>query len=313
MKQPLKQRSTVVASTVLAALLAACGGGGDSSTTADTSVSQDKVQAMSADSSVMATDGTDGAQALLATTQAVVASGSASQTINCAGGGSAMFTVSGGSLSQLTNGQLDAGEVYGVTFNGCRGSAGAVALTGSATLTVVSASAAVLAVNTATLNLEVELPLRKLNYNGSSSLSQTVTTNGAITTTTRRWTSPRIEVRSVRNNGRTSKFTLSNVDLTRAFVQTNGVITARSASGTHTLDAVLPNGSWSITTATQGAVSYDANGVPTQGAWTITLPNNIIGVSVVPGTLTVTIDFGADGSIDRTFVFSTAILVAEAD
>jgi len=52
--------------------------------------------------------------------------------------------------------------------------------------------------------------------------------------------------------------------------------------------------------------------VPTQGAWTITLPNNIIGVSVVPGTLTVTVDFGADGTIDRTYVFTTATIVAEA-
>lgn len=312
MKQPLKQRRAVLASAALAALLTACGGDNDDPSTTDT-VSQDKAQAMSADSSAMATDGTDGAQALLVTTQAVVASGSASQTVNCAGGGTAVFTVSGGSVSELTNGQLDAGEVYGVTFNGCRGSAGAVALTGSATLTVVSNGSGVLAVNTATQNLQVALPLRTLTYNGSSSLSQTVTTNGATTSTVNRWTSPRIEVRSVRNSGRTSTFTLSNVDLTRTFVQSGGVITARSASGTHTLDAVLPNGSWSITVATQGAVSYDANGVPTQGAWTITLPNHIVGVVVVPGTLTVTVDIGGDGTIDRTYVFSTATIVAEAD
>jgi hypothetical protein len=312
MKQPLKHQRAALASAALAALLAACGGGSDDAST-DTSVSQDKAQSMSADSSAMATDGTDGAQALLATTQAVVAGGSASQTVNCAGGGTAVFTVTGGSVSELANGVLDAGEVYSVTFNGCRGNAGAVALTGSATLTVVSNGSGVLAVSTATQNLQVALPLRTLTYNGSSSLSQTVTTNGASTTTVNRWTSPRIEVRSVRNSGRTSTFTLSNVDLTRTFVQTGGVITARSASGTHTLDAVLPNASWSITVATQGAVSYDANGVPTQGAWTITLPNHIVGVNVVPGTLTVTVDIGGDGTIDRTFVFSTVTIVSEAD
>jgi len=81
---------------------------------------------------------------------------------------------------------------------------------------------------------------------------------------------------------------------------------ARSRSGTITIDAQLPNGSWTVTTATQGAVSYDANGVPTQGAWTITLPHNIIGISVVPGTLTVTVDWGADGTIDRTWTFTNA-------
>ncbi|HEX6722445.1 MAG TPA: hypothetical protein VF107_12820, partial [Burkholderiaceae bacterium] len=219
----------------------------------------------------------------------------------------------GGSLAQLTNGQFDAGEVYSASFDACRGSAGAVALTGNATLTVVSAGAGVLAVNTATQNLLVALPLRTLTYNGSSSLSQTVTTNGSTNTTVNRWTSPRIEVRSVRNSGRTSTFTLSNVDLSRTFVRNGGVISARSAGGTYTLDAVLPNGSWSITVATQGAVNYDANGVPTQGAWTITLPDHVIGINVVPGTLTVTVDIGADGSIDRTYVFSTATIVAEAD
>jgi hypothetical protein len=78
------------------------------------------------------------------------------------------------------------------------------------------------------------------------------------------------------------------------------------------MTAVLPNGNWTVTTATNGAVSYDANGVPTQGDWTITLPNNRIGVNVVPGTLTVTVDFGADGSIDRTYVFTTTVIVAEA-
>ena len=78
------------------------------------------------------------------------------------------------------------------------------------------------------------------------------------------------------------------------------------------MNAVLPNGSWTVTTATQGAVSYDANGVPTQGDWMITLPNNRILVSVVPGTITVQLDFGADGSIDRTITINTATVGAEA-
>ena len=106
--------------------------------------------------------------------------------------------------------------------------------------------------------------------------------------------------------------TLSAVDQTRSVSVTNGVLSARTASGTHTMSAVLPNGSWTITSATQGTVSYDANGVPTQGTWTITLPNNRIGISVVPGTLTVTLDRGPDGTIDRTWVFSTTTLPTDA-
>lgn len=294
----------------LLALLAACGGGGDDAGST-TNVSQETAQAMSANSAVVPADTTEAAATVLATTQAVVAGGQASQTINCAGGGTALFTVTGGSLASISNGVLDAGEVYSVSYAACRGSAGAASLDGTATLTVVSAAAGVTEVSTATQGIVVTLPQRTLTLNGNSTLSQTVATNGATTTTTSRWTSPQIVVTSQRN-ARNSSFTLTNVDLTRSIAVTGGVVSARSSSGTHTMSAVLPNASWTITTATQGAVSYDANGVPTQGAWTITLPNNRIGVSVVPGTVTVTVDYGADGTIDRTYIFNATTLVAEA-
>jgi len=314
MKTPFAFRWTWMAAALMAWLLAACGGGSGSSDSAD-AVSQDKAQSMSADSSVLSTDGTDGAVALLTTAQAVVAlSSSASATVSCGGGGSATFTAAGTSPALLANGQLDAGEVYGVTFNSCRASTGAATLNGTATLTVTQAGGGVTAVDTSTQNLQVALPLRTLTFNGSSSFSHTVVTSGPTTTITNRWVSQQIVVKSVRNGTlRVSTFTLRNVDMTRTFTLVNGVLTATSFNGTYTMDAVLPNATWSITTSTQGGVTCDANGVPIQGAWTITLPNDRIGISVVPGTLTVTVDFGADGSIDRTFVFSTAAVVAGAD
>jgi hypothetical protein len=294
----------------LLALLAACGGGGDDAgSTAN--VSQETAQAMSANSAVVPADSTEAAATVLTTTQAVVAGGQASQTFSCAGGGTALFTVTGGSLASVTNGVLDAGEVYSVSYAACRGSAGAASLDGTATLTVVSAAAGATEVNTATQGIVVTLPQRTLTLNGNSVLSQTVATNGATTTTTSRWTSPQIVVTSQRN-ARSSSFTLTDIDLSRSIAVTSGVISARSSSGTHTMNAVLPNASWAITTATQGAVSFDANGVPTQGSWTITLPNNRIGVSVVPGTVTVTVDYGADGTIDRTYTFNATTLAAEA-
>jgi len=291
-------------------LLAACGGGGDSggSTAA---VSQETAQAMSANSAVVPADSTDAAASVLTTTQAVVAGGTASQTYNCAGGGTAVFTATGGSLASLGNGQLDAGEVYDVTYTNCRGSAGAASLNGSATLTVVSAAAGNIEVTTATQGIVVTLPLRTVTLNGSSTLTHTVVTAGATTTTTNRWVSPQIVVTSQRG-ARNSTFTLSAVDISRSVSVTNGVVSGSSFSGTHTMDAVLPNGSWTITTATQSAVTYDANGVPTAGALTITLPNNRIGVSVVPGTVTVTLDRGADGTIDQTWTFTTTAAVADA-
>jgi hypothetical protein len=313
MKTPFAFGLTWMAAALMAWLLTACGGGGSSDSS--DAVSQDKAQSMSADSSALSTDGTDGAVALLTTTQAVVAlSSSASATVSCGGGGSATFTATGTSPALLANGQLDAGEVYSVTLTNCRASSGAVTLNGTATLSVAQAGGGVTAVDTTTQNLQVALPLRTLTFNGSSSFSHTVAISGSTTIITNRWVSPQIVVKSVRNGTlRTSTFTLSNVDMTRTFTLVNGVLTATSFNGTYTMDAVLPNAMWSITAATQGGVTCDVNGVPIQGAWTITLPNNRVGISVVPGTLTVTVDFGADGSIDRTFVFSTATVVAGAD
>ena len=308
MKKNPSTRLALIPAAAMLALLAACGGGGDDAGTPVTGVTESQAQAMSANSAVVPSETTDAATTLLSTTQLVVAGGTASQTFSCAGGGTAVFTASG---SNLGNGQLDTGEVYNVTYTDCRGSAGAASLSGSATLTVVSAVAGAVEVATSTSGIVVTLPQRVLTLNGTSTLSQTVVTNGATTTTTNHWTSPQIVVTSQRN-ARSSTFTLTGIDVTRSIPPTNGVISARSSSGTHTMNAVLPNGSWTVTTATQGAVSYDANGMPTQGAWTITLPNNRIGVNVVPGTLTVTVDFGADGSIDRTYVFTSAAIGAEA-
>ncbi len=300
------------AALAMLALLSACGGGGEDAGAPLGAVSQAQAYSMSANSAVLPTDSVEGQATLLATTRAVVAGGTASQTFACAGGGTAVFTVTGGSVGSVTDGQLDAGEVYTLTYTDCRGAAGAAALTGTATLTVVTASAGSTEVNTTTQNLQIALPLRTLTVNGSSTLTQTVADNGAgVVTTTHRWTSPAITVTSLRNT-RTSTFTLSNVDQTRVITTTGGTISARTRSGTVTMNAQLPNGSWTITTASQGAVSFDANGVPTQGSWTLTLPSNIIGISVVPGTLTVTADWGADGTIDRTWTFTSTQIGAEA-
>ncbi len=308
----LHRLSLAPAALATLALLAACGGGGEDAGAPLGAVSESQAESMSANSAVLPADSVEGQATVLATTRAVVAGGSASQTFACAGGGTAVFTVAGGSVGTVANGQLNAGEVYSLTYTDCRGAAGLAALTGTATLTVVAAAGGTTEVNTTTQNLQIALPLRTLTVNGSSALSEVVADDGAgVVTTTHRWTSPAVTVSSLRN-ARTSTFTLSNIDQTRVITATGGTISARTRSGTVTMSAQLPNGSWTITTATQGAVSFDANGVPTQGHWTITLPNNIIGISVVPGTLTVTADWGANGTIDRTWTFTGAGIGAAA-
>lgn len=291
------------------ALLAACGGGGSDG--ADTSVTQETAQSATANALAVSEDGAEAQSETLKNAQAVVAGGQASQTIACAGGGTAVYTVTGGSLDSIADGQLDAGETYTLSFSACRGSAGAASVDGTTTLAVTAASGDALTVQTATTGLTVALPLRTLTWNGSSTLAATTTTSGATTTTAVRWTSAEIQLTSVRN-ARSSSFTLSDVDVQRSVAVTSGVVAGATGSTAMTLAAVLPNGTWKATIASQGSVSYDAAGLPVSGSWSIMLPHNAIGVTVSPGTATVTVDHGPDGTIDRTWTWSTTTLAAGA-
>jgi hypothetical protein len=294
------------------ALLSACGGGGgDEASSADTTVSAETAQSASANGMVVSEDAANATAETLKTTQAVVASAQASQTYACAGGGTAVYTVTGSSGAALTNGQLDAGETYSLVFSACRGSAGAASLDGAMTLVVTAAATDAVTVQTSTQGIVVALPNRTLTLNGSSTLAQTVTTNGASIVTTNRWTSSQILLTSVRN-ARSSSLTLSGIDFTRSVTATGGVIAGSTGSGTLTMAAALPSGAWTATIATQGTVSYDAGGLPTQGSWQITLPYNRIGLQLATGSATITVDHGPDGTIDRTYTFTATILTAQA-
>jgi hypothetical protein len=298
-----------VIAAAAAALLAACGGGGGDS--ADTTVSQETAESAAANTLAIPASAAEAGTESLKTAQAVVAGGQASQTVACAGGGTAIFTVTGASVAGATNGQLDAGETYSLQFSACRGSAGAASIDGAMTLVVTAAAAGALTVQTTTQGLTVVLPLRTLTWNGSSTLAQTVVVSGATTTTSTRWTAAQIQLTSLRN-ARSSSFTLSGVDVTRSVVVTNGVLAGSSGSTALTLAATLPNGAWTAAIATQGNVSYDAAGVPIAGTWAIALPHNAIGVTVTPGSAVVSVDHGPDGTIDRTWTFTTGALAAEA-
>src|SRR6266568_9032521 len=95
-----------------AALLAACGGGGSSDTSTDTSTSAETAQSVSANTVAVPEDSASAMSTTLSTTQAVVAGGQVGQTYGCAGGGTAVFTATGGTVASLLNGLLDTGENY---------------------------------------------------------------------------------------------------------------------------------------------------------------------------------------------------------
>ena len=324
MRHPSLGNTTAPMLTLLcAAALTACGGGGDSTSSSpmtggetatiyaanatmvasDATVALDAgVQTAQAVVSVQATAAaTTSAKPPMATAQSATATGLTNAAVNCPGGGTAMLTITGGTAESVLNGRLDTGEVYTLVYANCKGAAGAVALNGTLAMTVLSATATDLSLALVATNLSAALPRGTLTLEGSTAHSVSSTTGGNGTTqVTSHFSSPGLTL-STQFNARSSSFTLSAADITRQSTWLNGVLQSSSINGTHTLSATLPNASFTFTVSTQGGVTYATDGTPATGAWTITLPNTLVGVSIANAFATITVDDGKDGTIDRTF------------
>jgi len=311
---------------VAAALLAACGGGGSDTSTDAAAIDDPTATAYSANATLTASDATSTADAAVLTAQALAAGAASSMasgvatTYNCAGGGSATISVSGGAPANWGNGKFDAGEIYQVSYAACKGAAGWAALDGSATLSVSAASGdssnGSLSLALAVTNLSVTTPRGTATLNGNSTRDITVTTDaGGTVHLSSHYVAPSFTW-TTHYQGRSSTFTLGAVDIQRDATFVGGVLQSSSIAGTHTLSATLPNGAFSYTVATNGAVTYAADGTPLSGSWTIALPQTLIAVSVSSangiGTATVTVDRDKDGTIDRTFTLSWVQLAATA-
>ena len=304
------------AALALSLALSACGGGsgsdGSATTPPATAASAAMVQETSSNTSVVPAASTEAlSEAIDTTAQMAIEAGQASRTFNCAGGGSVQYQVTGPDLALLTNGAFDTGEVYTLTYSACKRAVGRASVSGTLTLTVNNATATHWELATATNNVVVTLPRGNVTLNGASTMTRDIVTNGATTVTTTRWITPNFTVATA-FGGRSSTFTFSDVDRTRVVTVTGGTVTSTTHSGKCTLSATLPNGSFTVTESTTGIVTFDANGVPTAGIWTYLLPHNTIVVTVGNGVATVTVDWGPDGSIDRTYTFQINDLAAQA-
>jgi hypothetical protein len=298
---PMPMLRARLSALTLLATLAACGGGGDSTGSSSVNVSsKSTAQSVSASGAVMPNDSTEAAGLAVTTAKVVIAS----VTGNCPGGGTASFSVTGGTTSSHANGVFDAGEIFDITFAQCRSVSGAAAVTGRMTLSVVSTSPS-LVVNTSTVNLSVALPLRTITLNGSSTLTQTIASAGINTSITNHWVSPGIRVDSLRNTGGSTHYELRNVDYTRNnIVAVNGVPVSSSCEGHSTLDARLLFFPWFITLATIGPIQYGFDGVVVSGRWSIDLPDDHLELQITPLSVSLLVDLGANGSIDLSFFFS---------
>lgn len=301
-------RTPLVSLLASLAMLTACGGGDAPVDPAGIAgpITRETAQSVSANGLLVGEDALIAHRLLLRLVIAVVGGGQMSETIACAGGGSARFVIQGGSVLDRFNGVLDAGESYTIDFDHCIDGAGAE-VDGLLSLAVVSAGGTT-QVTTGAQALTVTEPGHVTTLNGSSTFTSTTVDSGSTRITTERWQSPQISLVSVRD-GRTSSLTLRDVDLTRTVTSTNGVETTSSTRGDFSLTLMGVSG-WTASISTQGDVSYTPGGLPLEGSWVITLPHDRIGLVIAAQTATVTVDHGLDGSIDRTYVFSVGTLTA---
>jgi hypothetical protein len=329
----------IAVATLLAcgSLLTACGGGGADNAGGGTAtpLSQSDATADSANASATGSDTAAALDTVVDTTSALAQSTAQAAgigddrmhaqsatpsaitnvTVNCAGGGTATVTVTGGTAATQLNGQLDAGEHYSVTYAQCTGQAGYAQLNGGVEMDVTAAdhttSPSSLAVNLTVSHLVLSLPAGNATLDGSATLSRSVATSGGTTTTTSHVTVPGATLATA-FNARTGSFTLSDLDATRVVTSVNGVATASQYDGHHTLSGTAWGRTFSMTVATTGHVDYDANGALVSGAWTVIRPKATVATTIANGLVVITVDDGNDGTIDHTWTFPAAQLASSA-
>lgn len=330
----LSRRIPPIALPVLvASLLAACGGGGsdDRAGLDDATATTYAANAgqIGSDAAGVGDAGVLAAQAMIAagagamasdgrmSAQAAGAQPLGTSSKPCPGGGTATVSITGGTTESQGNGRFDTGEVYQVTYAACAGAAGFDRLDGTLAMTVLDASGdranGALSLSTTATGLMLTTPRGTATLNGSTQRDYTVATDtdGTVHLSSR-FTTQNATLATT-YNARSSQFTLSATDIQRTATIVGGALQSSTISGTHTLAGVLPNASFTFTVATTGGVTtYGADGRPTSGAWTITLPQNIVAVTIADGTATISVDHGKDGTIDRTFTVTLPQLASSA-
>jgi hypothetical protein len=284
---------------VLACLLgtlAACGGGGDDM--GGVGVSR-QVAEKASENVVVPSDSAQAMSATMSAARFIVGNGSASVTVACSGGGSATWQISG--AGDFGNGRFDAGEQYSIVFNNCRSASDGSVVHGSLGFTVTSASGENYTA-AATHDVTVTLPQRTTRLSGTSNFVHTEVSSSSGKTTTDRWTASSIAIETTKGS-RHDSFSLRNVDLTRTVVSdAGGTVTSRDTRGTCTLVAVIDGVSLDFVWRSDGDVRVGVDGLPLTGAWSLVLPDNVIGLKVrdfgLFRMIEVRVDWFGNGSID---------------
>ena len=306
----------VAAAGLAAGLLAACGGGGGSAS--DGSMSASDAQGYAADAATMPVSAATAVESSVGTLEnalAVSAAAGTSEhalsaqtqaltgTVACLGGGTIAWSVSGSTPALEANGQFDTGEVYAVTFTQCGSPDGDAVLDGSVTLTVNQRTATSVDLTHTTSALTLTTSVGQWVVNGSTRASRAWTgTSGGGTQVSSQLSSSGVSLSSTIGSWQAS-YALKSIDWTvvRSY-DASGQLSARSHQGTLAIDASTrrrPNASLQITT--NGALTIGSDGLAAAGSFSVVDAHDTIACTYGNGTLTLTLDLGNDGTIDRSW------------
>ncbi len=338
MTQPvfIRRPAALATATVAIAMLAACGGGGD-----ENGLSLQNAQGYAADGATMpvaAATGIDSATQTLETSMATAAAAgtgreqaqaadmspqaTASLSVACPNGGTIAWTVTGTDATMLGNGRLDAGETYAVTYTACgTADADSSVLDGQLQIVVATRTATDLDATHSTTNLKLTTASgATYTLNGSTRVqrNESTTTSGGRQVT-RHITSPGISLVShvplSGGGARDASYNLRSYDwtVTRTY-DAGGALVSRSHNGHLLADASTPRRpDATLEITTEGTLTLSGtDGAAASGSFTVVTSRNTIACTYGSGIVTLTLDIGNDGKIDRTWTLTRVNFIGEA-
>ena len=306
-------RSIIASAT--AALIAGCGGGGTgSSDELDQALSSDTAQGYAADAQAMPMSAATTVQLATLALEAALTSGPApvpapssqassfSFVAPCNNGGSISVGIAGGSAEQRANGVLDAGETYTISFAQCGHLDNRGVLDGSLSVVVTAFS-----VSQADLTHSANA-LRLTSTQGRYTLQGTVreqrsttATRGGGTRLGSQLTSSGLGLQS-QVGGLTGSYELRALDWTVVcLLDSTGTLLRRSHQGSLSLAASTPRRPHAtLQVLTQGTLVAGDDGLyAAQGSFILATHRDRIAVTYGSTTVTLELDLGNNGSIDR--------------
>jgi hypothetical protein len=320
-----------------AAALAACGGGTDR----DEGLSNEQAQGYAADAATMpVAAGTAVGAATLTLQSAVAASGTASAktggdgeaaaagadapaqaqdtgpttTVPCALGGTVRWVASGLPLAQLVNRRLDAGETYDITYTNCGTAITGVVLDGSLRVVVNAADPTGFDFTTTATALSSTTLHGRYVLDGTwrHQLAVTTTAGGGTQRVDRLATTLATLTSTV--GTRQARYELRRMDWTTTDLwSAGGQPVSRSHNGALELFASTPRRpSATLQVATIGTLVIGADGLADSGGFSVVAGGDKWSVTYGATTVTIALDLGNDGSVERTWTLPRLAFHGEA-